>query len=245
MMVNEETDILCYRLRTARQRKRMARKGFEKKLISLHREERKLCRQTRELGWVELDPPVMRGWKRYFVLRHDTAKSKQADFFQGILDRINKTEYSSRKDFKQKKRERGKKIYIVREQELDHPYEWQLQKLNFTQNEMEYFEERLYWSKSSKIFYKIYVFKEPWRFVLQTRPNLITRTRIRDEVLENRLEEIDDYLERNFLRARQSKLTDGYYYGHHRYRYLFPQGAERRTFRSLPLNKILDEIKEH
>src|SRR4029078_1937661 len=92
-------DILCYRLRTARQKKRMQYKDFDKQLIQLYQEERELYWQIRELGCVPLIPPFQRGWKRSFVLRDDVARSPQAKFFQNILDKINTRDWSYRKDF--------------------------------------------------------------------------------------------------------------------------------------------------
>src|SRR5882762_4574889 len=102
--VNEQEDILLYGLRTARQRKRIQYKGFEKKLRALDREREKLWQQQRNLGWVELKPPVMRGWKRFFVLRDDVAESIYATFFQNILDKIGTVNISNRKDFKARKK---------------------------------------------------------------------------------------------------------------------------------------------
>lgn len=117
-MVNEQTDLLCYRLRTARQRKRMARKGFEKKLRALDREETELWQKEKNLGWIDLNPHVQRGWVRHFVLRGDVARSKQAEFFQGILNKINTSHWSNRKDFRINRRRYKKDKLVGRRQEL-------------------------------------------------------------------------------------------------------------------------------
>jgi hypothetical protein len=45
------------------------------------------------MGYVPLEPPVQRGWKRTFVLRADVASSAKAVFYQGILDKINRVDY--------------------------------------------------------------------------------------------------------------------------------------------------------
>lgn len=78
-------DIFCYRLRTARHKKRMQYEDFDKQLIQLHQEENGLYEQRRNLGWEPLLPAVQKGWKRFFVLRDDVARSKQAEFFENIL----------------------------------------------------------------------------------------------------------------------------------------------------------------
>ena len=63
------TEILSYRLRTVRQKKRMQYEDFDKQLIKIGKEENALWRQRRNLGWEPLLPPIQSGWKRFFVLR--------------------------------------------------------------------------------------------------------------------------------------------------------------------------------
>ena len=81
-------EILCYRLRTARQKKRMQYDDFDKQLIQMHKEKNILYEQERNLGWEPLVPPVQKGWKRFFVLRDDVERSKNAEFFKAILKKI-------------------------------------------------------------------------------------------------------------------------------------------------------------
>ena len=83
------SEINCYKLKTARQKKRAVKMANENKLLSLHREERKIWQVQRDMGMVELNPPIVRGWKRYFVLREDVARCNDALFYQNILDKIN------------------------------------------------------------------------------------------------------------------------------------------------------------
>ena len=61
------TEILSYRLRTVRQKKRMQYEDFDKKLLRLRREEEKFYQQEKDLGWEPLIPPVQKGWTRFFV----------------------------------------------------------------------------------------------------------------------------------------------------------------------------------
>jgi len=242
-IVNNETDLLCYRLRTERQRKRAARKGFERKLRSFEREENKLYDQQKELGWVDLTPPVMRGWKRFYVLRADIARSKDAAFFQGLLDKINTVDYSSRKDFKVKYRSQGKKLHYVKEQRLKYWHEAKYFKAIFSDKELQFFEERDVPDWTGKKFNKAFIFTEPWRFVLQVKPNIITQTRVRDEVIESRLCEIDNYFERNHLRVRLKNIkgVKDYWYSdmqEERWR------KERHQFKNIPLIKLLEVVKQ-
>ena len=112
------TEILSYRLRTVRQKKRMQYEDFDKGLIQIGKEERRLWRQSRNPGWQPLLPPVQRGWNRFFVLREDVAAGRNAEFWENILMKINTCDWSYRKDFKIKRRKFGRKIYEVKPQRL-------------------------------------------------------------------------------------------------------------------------------
>ncbi len=240
--LNEETDILLYGLRTARQKKRMQHKGFEKKLRRLDKEQTELWLKDRNLGWIDLNPPVMRGWKRYFVLREDIVRSKDSNFFQGILEKINCTQYNHRKDFKIKYRLNGKKQYAVSSQQLKNSPAQNSKEMSFTDKEWQFFEERDVLDWTGKKFYKAYVFTEPWRFVLRVRPNLIFKARIRDEAIESRLAEIDNHIIGNNWRPRIAKLK-GNSYGNG-WRKEWENEREKYIFKNVPLSQILDAVKE-
>jgi hypothetical protein len=47
------SDINCYKLKTARQKKRAVKTAEANKLLSLHREERNIWRQQRNMGMIE------------------------------------------------------------------------------------------------------------------------------------------------------------------------------------------------
>jgi hypothetical protein len=205
-------DILHYKLRTARQKRRMQYKDFDKQLIQLNKKQRELYLQKRNLGWQELKPPVQKGWVRHFVVREDVSRSKYGDFFEGILQKINTYKYSWKKDFTKRKRKLGKKIYVVRTQELFRPREYEFVKMKFTDVEKQFFTEvwDLDWNKQP---IKRYAFIEPWRFVLKIKPYMIDKVRINDAVLESELKQLNNYLERNDYEKRLCKVM------HRRYRY--------------------------
>ncbi|MBP6430371.1 MAG: hypothetical protein KA319_01265 [Ferruginibacter sp.] len=230
-------DILCYKLRTARQKKRMQYEDFDKQLIRLDKKERDLYLQKRNLGWEELKPPVQKGWVRHFVVRDDVARSKYGEFFEGILQKINTYKYSWKKDFTKKKRKLGKKIYVVRTQELLKPREYEFVKMKFTDVEKQFFTEEweLNWNKQP---IKRYVFTEPWRFVLKVKPYMIDKVRINDAVLEKQLKEIDNYLERNDFKKRLCKVK------HRRYRYKDWKQRVKYNEEYEYKNKTLNEIKD-
>jgi hypothetical protein len=234
-------DIRCYRLRTARQKKRMQYKDFDKQLIQLHKKENALYLQHRNLGWEPLLPPVQKGWIRHFVVRDDVAKSKYGEFFEAILKKINTFDYDWKKDFKRKRKRRGKKIYVVKPQYLLRPYPFQFQKMEFTEIEKQFFRE--VWEMDSKRrVFKRYEFAEPWRFVLKIRPNMIDKVRVKDALLESKIKVLDNYVERNDLRKKMCRLIHGHYkYRDYEKDEKFDEVSE---FKSKSLTQILNSIKD-
>lgn len=237
-------DILCYRLRTARQKIRMQYKDFDKQLIQLYKEERALYNQQRNLGWEPLIPPVQKGWKRFFVLRDDVARSRNAEFFQNILNKINTYDWSYRKDFMVKKRRFGRKKYVVKEQKLLQPCERHFEKLKFNDKEKQMFHETFHYDKRSREPMKKFVFNEPWRFALNVRPNMITRIRKIDSEIESRIKEIDSYMERNDYEGRLGKLLHGRFQWKEWKWKGYGRFDEADPFANKSLHQILDLIRE-
>lgn len=233
-------DILSYRIRTARQKKRMRYEDFDKKLIRIEKERRALNRKKWNLGWEPLIPSVQKGWKRFFVLNDDVARGKHAAFYENILKKINTYDWSYRKDFKIKRRKFGRKIYVVKPQKLLQPYDWQFARMNFTDVEKQLFHTQLFFNQRHT--YIRYVFNEPWRFVLRVRPNMIDKVKIRDHELESMLWAINDYMDRNRYYRRLHKLLYGY--GRWSRRYKYEKNHEKNPLKNKPLHEILDAAKE-
>jgi hypothetical protein len=216
---SDEISVEHFRLRSVRRRERAKRTDFEKKLIRLYREERALRKEMDSLGYERLDPPIQRGFKRSFVLRDDIARSDDSKFFQGILDKINTVQYSWKKDFKQMRRHRGRKIYEVREQELERFGTSEMKKKQFSESEKKYFLQMIVPKGKPGESLWLYTFTEPWRFRLKVEANMMTRTRIKDFDLARRAREVDSYLERNHLRPKTFRIVHGRYQWRLRYDY--------------------------
>lgn len=208
-MDNQEIEnyMAASRIRTGRRRKRDARKQYDKQLLQYNRKRKELWQAWRNRGYTELTPPVMKGYIRCFVLRDDVARSRDGDFFRELLKKINTYDYSHRKDFKVKKRRRGRKIHVLREQYLLQPTEYFFKKMKLTSREVNCFEERIRYCKNGIDQIKYFVVKEPWRFVLQVRPNMITKQRVVAPELSSAIDQLDNYLEQNQLEHRIWKLT--------------------------------------
>lgn len=234
-------DILQYRFRTARQKKRMQYEDFDKFLIELYKEQKQLYLQRWNLGWELINPPVQQGWKRYFVMREDVANSKQAAFFESILKKINTVYYSWKKDFTVKRKKFGRKIYVVRPQGLLEPDERHFNNLSFTEAEKQMFYAYFCTDNNGRLYLR-YAFVEPWRFVLVIKPNIIYRVKKLDAAINKRIEEIDNYLKRNDYQKRQQKIVHGKY----KYRYCpdIEKYNEVNPYKNKSLIQLLDMIKE-
>jgi hypothetical protein len=205
-----ETYVLTGRFKSERRKKREVKEGRDKKLIQKYKELRKLMAEQDKLGYTDLIPPVQRGWKRFFVLRPDVMISKESDFFLQLLEKINTTTFSHRKDFKMKRRRHGKKVDVERIQKLREFYTYELKKIKLTEKEMLYF--KMEWKVTDRgHLIPVYVFTEPWRFILCVKPNMITKVRVIDPQLKSREREIDSYFDRNKLYPRLFKLIKGRY----------------------------------
>lgn len=237
-----ETDF--YRLRTPRQRRRAVLTHRDKQLLALHRRRKALWQQRRDRPLVPLEPPVMRGWKRSFVLRDDVARRPDAAFYERILERINTVQYSHRRDFKKKRRSQGRKIHVARDQYLKRLELWEWQKAGFTPQEAALFDlvEAPCPYRPGTWVYR-YVFREAWRYVLRIRPNRITHTRLHNAEAEATEKAIDNYLERQDKRNRLNKLLDGSSCRNRwkAWKPADPHYPRRRPFRNIPLHGLLPE----
>jgi len=233
-------DVTVFRLRTARQKKRLVYKDFDKQLREIDKERRQLWKAQRNLGWEPLTPPVQRGWKRFFVLRDDVATGKHADFFDSILQKINTTDWSYRKDFLVKKRKYGRKTYVTKSQSLRRPCQYDWNKLGLTEREKQFFVEVWETDRNGRPVLR-YEFSEPWRYVLRIKPNIIDKTRIRDTALEARIKSIDNYFERGGHNHRLTNLQGGYRRRHWRF---VTKPRDINILKNKPLRQIVEEAKE-
>jgi hypothetical protein len=203
--MGSEDESFCSRIKSARRRKRLQKKGFDRKLVALHREEKRLSEQIRNLGYEPLVPPIQKGWKRMFVLREDLKKTPRSDFFEELLEKINTVQYSHKKEFKIKRRKRGRKIYVDREQKLQSFYDYSFFRLKLTPEQAFYFIEVIVLDHKGRE-YKMYEFNEPWRFVLKIVPNVITKIKVKDDALEQKMAEVKRYLDSNHLYPKLWKV---------------------------------------
>lgn len=106
-----DTTLWSYRLKTARQKKRLQKKDLDKQLLRMERELNRLEEIKSNQPVVPLEKPYQKGWIRKFVLRSEVEKSDKAAFYQEILDKINSYQHHYDQSFKQPKRNKHRHRY--------------------------------------------------------------------------------------------------------------------------------------
>jgi hypothetical protein len=229
-------------LRTERRRKNDRYAAQDKELLAIDRERRALWQSLRELPFVPLVPAVQKGWIRRFVIRPDLIGSTRAASLETVLEKINNVQWSYRKDFLVKRRKFGKKIHVPKEQYLEKLAAWQMHKHAFTEEQKNLFDVEWRYNKHSNAHDAIYVFREQECFRLKVFPNIIDKIRMKDGMLESRLEEIDQYLLQGGHNYRLEKMLN-YHNRHYNDRYGVRFG-EGNPLKNQPVQKILDALKE-
>ena len=236
--------VLSYRLRSARQKTRSRKEDFEKFLIRLDKRRNKLWGDRQSMPWIPLAEPYQKGWKRFFVLRDDIRRSKEADLYQTLLDKINTIQHSRDKAFRRRKRRMRKYVYFVEKQSLRefNEYEWNSPKCKLTEKEKLLFYRYEGWNHERKYWEVKYIYAEPWRFVLRVRPHMITEQKMIDAKLEAEYRRLVNYIERNHLGDTIYRLTRGRRSGRRSWHTAKPQYAH--PFKNKPLHVILYECRE-
>jgi hypothetical protein len=210
-----DTQLLPCWLKTARRKKRLAIKGRDKELLRLDKLLGELQLAKRNLPMVLLEQPYQKGWKRLFVLKPRVRESEKAEFFIGILDKINTVEYHYDETFKiskrEKRRNRGKLPGEPQTLRNISNYYWQSNKLNLTDEERSYFNPVYRFNEYNSSWSYSYEFIMPWLFELAVKPHIITKVKLCDELLEQELGFIDDWIYKSNRRYRLSKLEGGGY----------------------------------
>lgn len=205
-----------YSLKSARRKKRLVKKDRDKQLIQLDKLHNSLRKERQNLPMIPLEHPYQKGWKRLFVLRKDVQKGPQAEFYQGILKKINDVKYHYDKSFKVKKHRRGRFQYLQRPQTLREitQQEWETNRLKLSDAEKHFFYQKEEWNDNRRCIVISYAFIEPWRFELKVEPHIIYEVKMHDEVLEQEIKAIDNRIKENGLWPKIHRLTNGRRYRH-------------------------------
>ncbi|MFC3160161.1 hypothetical protein SAMN05443633_102516 [Chryseobacterium arachidis] len=195
----EKDNLMFFRLRSLRSRKRIIRKDVEKQIRKKYKRSRELWKLRRNIPLVPLEKPYQKGFVRFFVVRDDVQRSKDGNFFEELLKKINTEMYSETRKFLKRKRKSGRRIYVEKEQKIAnvYPWEWNNPKFGLTERERQYFIKKEDYCPIRKSVKEYYEFIEPWRFVLRVKPNIITHYKPLDSDLEREYNRLESYLNQN------------------------------------------------
>ncbi|WP_184547590.1 hypothetical protein [Mucilaginibacter sp. FT3.2] len=198
-----------YIKKSARRKKQLVKKDFDKKLIQLDKLHNDLWNKRNNLPMVPLEHPYQRGWQRLFALSTDIQQGNMAQFYQGLLSKINTIRYHQSREFKRRRKRRRRKFVYddsVQTLRVIDSYNWLQNTLQFTDAEKAFFAPKEVWSYRFSKYIIRYEFTEPWRFILVTIPRIIYEKRLYNDELEQELSEIKNYLDNTRRQTRLYKL---------------------------------------
>ena len=204
-------DLLFFRLKSLRCRKRIIKKDLEKQIRKQYKRCTELWDLRCNIPLVQLKNPYQKGFVRFFKVRDDVKRSKDGNFFEGILNKINTKMYSENRKFLKKKRKFGRRIYVNREQKLIQlsTFQWNHPKLGLSIREKQYFLKREEYNPFRKCYSVYYEFIEPWRFILSVKPNIITHYKPLNSDLEKEIDRLDSFLNQHKIAGLVNKKIHG------------------------------------
>ena len=201
-----------YIKKSARRKKRLVKKDFDKQLIRLSKRRQQLSDQIRSLPPVILKQPYQKGWVRLFVLQRDTQQSDQAEFYQALLDKINIPCWHYDRSFKRRKIRKGNYIYFdpadqkLRELSFD---EFHGRRFNLSDEEKVCFCHKEVWNIQYRKYEIMFTCAQTWRFELKIQPHIVYATERIDELLAQEMSEIENRVDNHNLQPRMWKLMGG------------------------------------
>ena len=230
-----------YIKKSARRKKRLVKKDFDKKLMQLNRRRQTLSDLIWKLPPVILEHPYQRGWMRSFILRADVARSDKAGFYQALLDKINTFCWHYDRSFKRRKIRKGiYQYYDVKHHQLRElsPEDFHGDKLKLSDAEKRCFHLKETWNIRYNRWENRYVFTETWRYILVIRPHMVYAKKQINEVLEQEMSEIDNRIDGFYLQPRMWKLKGG------KYKYWKGEREEQEKYKNELKNKPVYSLKE-
>jgi hypothetical protein len=209
-----DTQLLSYRLKSARRKRRLVKEDRDKQLLKLDRERQRIKSNPDYKTTVPLDEAYQKGWKRLFVLKREVQQSDKAAFYQGILDTINTVQYHYDRSFKKPRRmRRWNKYYhkdLPRLGSIDQ-WHWHTGKHKLSEEQSACFKLVEFWDQSNYRWIYRYEFAQPDLFEIAVLPHIVDTIKVGDALLEQRLTWINDQFYKNYLHCRLTKLQNGGY----------------------------------
>ena len=184
--------------------KRNAKFYERKALRRLYNEYSKQWKERFQHGeWVKVNPPYQKGWLRFFDLRDDIKRRRDASRIKKALELVNNTTYCRRKDFTTYNYTKKKRVpieqtprFISEEKflELDPSIQKFLEKRQYT--------EKTYFGKKIKVGYTL---RYDYWVVFVIEPNMVVERWVPDPKWESKMAEITNKIHRDNLWPKMSK----------------------------------------
>lgn len=209
----DNNELLHYRLKTARRKRRLQKLDLDKQILKLAHEQKQLLDDPELVKTIPLDEPYQRGYIRLFVLTSEAEKSPQAEFYQQILNTINDVQYHYDASFKKTKRKQNRHRYNYDLPVLKpiESYRWSMNKMELSPEQKECFRAVPYFDDYRYRWTCKYEFMYPELFTVKVLPNMVTTVKLRDMEMEKRIDFINDYLKKNKFNNRLAKIRGGWY----------------------------------
>ena len=206
--------------------KKNSKKQKEKKALYLQRELFQINEQIRELGYVKLDKPYKKGYKKSFRLKAEYTSLPESGELIEALSYINDIRYCPIKDFKK---------YTYYSSLCYEPvlHKISVYKYNLLPEEIKkHFVKTAFTSLSGKdiFFYKI---AHPEYFETFTIKHIVNEVKVIDPDLEKRKTELENYIKKNNLWPLINKLR-----GHP------TSGKKRRMYNNANKKTETEKIKQ-
>lgn len=176
-----------------RRQRKMDKALEERDLMRLWRKQLRLWDASRACNIVELEKPIRRGWKRFFVLRPDIARSPEAKVVRPLLALVNNTILSRDGSFMEKSWKSKVKKPIEQGISYVRHEEWNKVEKGLTLKQKSMFD---------KIYHQHYHkgrptgghwgwhFQKPWMFVHKVEPYYVTHRIVINPQLESETKEL-------------------------------------------------------
>jgi len=234
-----DTQLLSYRLKSVRRKRRLVIADRDKQLLKLDRERQRIVSHPDYKQTVPLDEPYQKGWKRLFVLSADVQKSADAEFYQQILDAINTVQYHYDQSFKKPKRKGCWHKYWFDELpklKTIGSYYWQQNTHGLSEQQRACFNRVDFWDNHYYRRDHYYEFASPGLFTIAITPHIIDTIKVGDGLLAQQEAWIDNHIENHGLQYRLSKISHG-----RKYRY-WKSEFEKLKYRNPLKNKSICDL---
>lgn len=181
---------------------------LDKHLLRLGRELRDLNRRRHIC--VPLEEPLQRGWRRFHVMTEKAERRDDCETLRKILKKIGNARFRNVPEFRRKRGKGRRRKFVDIEQPLDEipPSYWK--SYGWPDAWRSYF--RLKVRRCNRRTYETLVFAFPYLFELKIEPHMVTKLYVRDAAVEQRISEIEHWLEHHHAKPRLEWLMGDTYH---------------------------------